>query len=278
MIPPTSIDGTDITGATIDGTDVKEITVDGQTVFSAGPVVAPVNKMYVGNNSNELRQYDMNVKFDLSAGVTLEHTLSLPQGRGVFVTEDGLHLYVSDRVNGVHEHYNLTTPYNISSRQFDSNLSTFEPHGIAVSPNGTNVLVSTDSGDTTEYYKLSTPHDLNSATFVDSENFGDDIFEPNYVNAGNFVYIADTQRIIRYDLSTPYDFTTRSNETIVNMPESSNMRGIHITEDGSKLFVNNAASDNRKEYILSTAYDIGSRGSPVTTQTEQNTPTSLDML
>jgi len=36
MIPPTSIDGTDITGATIDGQDVEEITVDGDTVFSAG--------------------------------------------------------------------------------------------------------------------------------------------------------------------------------------------------------------------------------------------------
>jgi len=36
MMPPTSIDGTDITGATIDGTDVTEITVDGQTVFTAG--------------------------------------------------------------------------------------------------------------------------------------------------------------------------------------------------------------------------------------------------
>jgi len=35
MIPPTSIDGTDITGATIDGTDVTEITVDGQTVFTS---------------------------------------------------------------------------------------------------------------------------------------------------------------------------------------------------------------------------------------------------
>jgi len=37
MMPPTSIDGTDITGATIDGTDVQEITVDGDTVFTAGP-------------------------------------------------------------------------------------------------------------------------------------------------------------------------------------------------------------------------------------------------
>jgi len=32
---PTSIDGTDITGATIDGQDVTEITVDGQTVFTS---------------------------------------------------------------------------------------------------------------------------------------------------------------------------------------------------------------------------------------------------
>jgi len=35
--PPTSIDGTDITGATIDGQEVQEITIDGQTVFTAGP-------------------------------------------------------------------------------------------------------------------------------------------------------------------------------------------------------------------------------------------------
>jgi hypothetical protein len=35
--PPTSIDGTDITGATIDGQEVQEITVDGNTVFTAGP-------------------------------------------------------------------------------------------------------------------------------------------------------------------------------------------------------------------------------------------------
>jgi len=41
MIPPTSIDGTDITGATIDSTDVQEITVDGDVVFSAAPPVLP---------------------------------------------------------------------------------------------------------------------------------------------------------------------------------------------------------------------------------------------
>ena len=49
MIPPTSIDGTDITGATIDGTDVQEITVDGQTVFSA---VQPID-VYLEDDFND---------------------------------------------------------------------------------------------------------------------------------------------------------------------------------------------------------------------------------
>jgi len=48
MIPPTSIDGTDITGATIDGTDVQEITVDGDVVFSAAPPVPiPTNQLQI---------------------------------------------------------------------------------------------------------------------------------------------------------------------------------------------------------------------------------------
>jgi len=50
MTPPTSIDGTDISGATIDGQEVQEITVDGNIAFTAfegavvgagaGPVIA----------------------------------------------------------------------------------------------------------------------------------------------------------------------------------------------------------------------------------------------
>jgi len=48
-MPPTSIDGTDITGATIDGTDVTEITVDGQTVFTPGPPPSLVSRWTYDN-------------------------------------------------------------------------------------------------------------------------------------------------------------------------------------------------------------------------------------
>jgi len=62
---PTSIDGTDITGATIDGTDVTEITVDGDTVFTAG-LPESVQYQYVAENfaspwPDETGTSDMNV-------------------------------------------------------------------------------------------------------------------------------------------------------------------------------------------------------------------------
>jgi len=49
MTPPTSIDGTDITGATIDGQDVQEITIDGQTVFASIPATVDFRWTFAGS-------------------------------------------------------------------------------------------------------------------------------------------------------------------------------------------------------------------------------------
>jgi len=56
MIPPISIDGTDITGATIDGVEVDEITVDGTPVFSAGPPPS----VFAGSNDDNVYALDIN--------------------------------------------------------------------------------------------------------------------------------------------------------------------------------------------------------------------------
>jgi len=75
MMPPTSIDGTDITGATIDGTDVQEITVDGQTVFSASLQLSPnlVHRWTFDNadiSGNTVFDTVGNIDGTISGGVT----------------------------------------------------------------------------------------------------------------------------------------------------------------------------------------------------------------
>jgi len=77
MMPPTSIDGTDITGATIDGTDVTEITVDGQTVFSA--------EFFEGFEDGNLNEYQGNVSdFTVQSGLVFEGSNALEYTGGGF--------------------------------------------------------------------------------------------------------------------------------------------------------------------------------------------------
>jgi len=77
MIPPTSIDGTDITGATIDGTDVQEITVDGDVVFSAGPglpanTIAQYNALDDGQSTGSITTVpDQFANLDLTGTASL---------------------------------------------------------------------------------------------------------------------------------------------------------------------------------------------------------------
>jgi len=71
MIPPTSIDGTDITGATIDGTDVTEITVDGDVVFSKEGTI--IDNFESGN----LNAYTNTSNFTISSSVVIEGSNSL---------------------------------------------------------------------------------------------------------------------------------------------------------------------------------------------------------
>ena len=72
MSPPTSIDGTDITGATVDGTDVQQITVDGDVVFSAGPAI--IDDFEDGN----LNEYQGDVSdFSITSSSTISGSNSL---------------------------------------------------------------------------------------------------------------------------------------------------------------------------------------------------------
>jgi len=71
---PTSIDGTDITGATIDGTDVQQITVDGQTVFTAAPDFPLIVDDFESNNLNE---YTNTSNFSISSTTVAQGSFSL---------------------------------------------------------------------------------------------------------------------------------------------------------------------------------------------------------
>ena len=91
MIPPTSIDGTDITGATIDGTDVQEITVDGDVVFSAATTAPLVT-------NNLIQNYDART-LSLSNGQSVSQWTD-SSGNGFTASANGNVTYDANALNG----------------------------------------------------------------------------------------------------------------------------------------------------------------------------------
>ena len=90
MIPPTSIDGTDITGATIDGTDVQEITVDGDVVFSSGPDIPDSGDLHARYDATQL---------GLSNNATVT-TWADETANGYDLTTGNAPTYIANGING----------------------------------------------------------------------------------------------------------------------------------------------------------------------------------
>jgi len=245
MMPPTSIDGTDITGATIDGTDVEEITVDGQTVFSAGPPPGA---------------FDI-VNYTFDKAVT-----TFQSGSGIFWSNDGTQFFqIISNTNEVVE-FPAATPFDIgslgSSTTFSLPTTSDSNYGLMFSDTGDRMFVSEDLGGDTVQYDLNAPFDLSTITQSGSVSTTGRVFDITFSQDGTEYYSVDIgDNFHQRTLSTPFDLTTAGPKTTVSDIQN-NSYGIAISNDGSKLFQTGGGNSNEIYQInLNTPFDITSIGS-----------------
>jgi len=236
---PTSIDGTDITGATIDGTDVTEITVDGDTVFTAGPAGA----------------------FDITQ-VTFDTDIP---AQDFFPTDiawnnDGSRLYEVGIFNDQIFQYTVSTPFEISSAVHSSgdsiNTQDINPFGIAWNDDGSRLYEV--GGETNEIYQytVSTPFDINTASHSSGDSTNTQDSSPQGIawnNDGSRLYeVGDnSNKIYQYTVSTPFEITTavHSSGDSINTQDD-NPEGIAWNNDGSRLYEVGRFSDQIYQYTL----------------------------
>jgi len=267
---PTSIDGTDITGATIDGTDVQEITVDGQTVFTAGPTPAPDRLYYVMNNG-DMVQLDLGSKFSLS-NVTETGRFSFGGNTtDVWVGDDGTKLYGTNINDDKIYQWDLNTPYDINSRSNQITQNQTRAHTISISADGVHCLTSNYDNEL-RYGILTTPYDVTSFnlqhTIQADTTFGSNNFaDADYVNQGNKLLVGGYfDAVTISDLTTPYDLSTVTNVQFSTLSGSSEEKAAKfMSEDGTKLIHGNGFNQEIREFDLSTPYDINSRSNVLNT-------------
>jgi hypothetical protein len=266
MIPPTSIDGTDITGATIDGTDVTEITVDGQTVFSAGP--ASGTKIYLADDQGgRVFAYDLTTPFDLSTR-TNQTTFNTDLSRIHALTwkPDGTRYWTGELVTGSDlNQFDTNTPFELQQQ----NKQTINPisgriSGVEWDDDGSHLFVLQEgffNGPKLFKFSVSSNYDISSTVSqVDSLNISGDLRSFQFSSDGLTLFVGIlNQDGDQIDLANPFDLSSVTNTTTwSNTPFGDILEGIDISNDGFKLMTFDDATKKVQISILNTANDITS--------------------
>ena len=195
--------------------------------------------------------------------------------RGITFNPDGSRMYVTaDETNPVVIEYSLSVPFDISTASKTSATNLVEagganidkPHAIEFKPDGKVMYVihsqSTKVG--VEQYNLATAWDTSTLSYdtrLSITNGSDvQIRALAFKTDGTRVYIAqrDHGKVIQYDLTTPWDLSSATNQVESNAftGEENNLRNIQFSSDGTFMYLGGNGGDDINKYKLPTAWDV----------------------
>ena len=150
-----------------------------------------------------------------------------------------------------------------ASKSFSVSSQESVPNGAAMDSTGTKIYI-LGTNKTVYQYSLSTPYDISSASYSSisfsvsgqvsaaiSLTFGDN---------GLKMYVSDigNQRLYQYTLSTAWNVSSASYDSVVFNPSSqdANIIGVSFNANGTKMFMLGTTTDTVYQYTLSTAWDV----------------------
>ena len=245
--------GYDITNTSYDS---KSANVSSQIQYAAGVAFKPDGtKMYVasagGTGGGDVFQYSLSTAWDVStasydsvsysnSSVTNAYAIQFkPDGTKLFIQA-----YEDDRI---YEH-TLSTAWDLSTASYNNNNLYYGSqqnscYDFHIGADGTKVYVS-DNNNPMHQYTCSTAWDLSTATY-DSVTFDITSQTPNdgwYVefnSDGTKMFGVNTDDIYQYSLSTAWDLSTASYDSISNiggLSAATDTGNFVFKPDGSKLY------------------------------------------
>ncbi len=202
--------------------------------------------------------------------------------RGIFIKPDGTRLYVTEDRDTSQQNvieYTLTTPFDVTtaSNPKKTLLAVTEgglvsvidnPHAIEFKPDGTEMYIIRSDGSTRvsiEQFRLSSPWDTTSISWSTFLNIKTGCFSSiqqrglDFKPDGTRVFVASqgNKKVGQYDLTTPWDISTATNQVCSSFDEEQ-VRNIQLSADGNTLYLGGNEDDDIKRYSLAAPYDITS--------------------
>ena len=200
----------------------------------------------------------------LSKSVTGEETAP----NGLFLSPDGLNMYVNGTTGDDVNQYTLSTAWNISTATFLQSFSTAAqdsaPVDIFFKPDGLSMYIMGNTNDTVFQYTLSSAFDVSTASYA-SKSFSVTTQEsvPNglwFKSDGTVMYIIGTTNdtVFQYNLGTAWDVSTASYASIsfsIASQDGSPVQ-VNLSADGLTMWILGAAIDEISQYALGTAWNV----------------------
>jgi hypothetical protein len=223
-------------------------------------------------SSKRLSQYSLSTPYDIStasyiSGLSNELGLSgdgMLNPFGHLFNDDGTKVYAYGD-GAILKEIDLDSAFDISSTSTFNTSIPVETGTIDVATfndDGTKFYGIAPFGATIKQYDLSTPYDISTMTYDSSGDFSITDQEDNphaieFNEDGTKLYILgdDTNSILQYSLSTPYDTSTASYDSISFSVASEDIKpsGLTFNDDYTKIYV--LGADNYEVYQYSSDFN-----------------------
>jgi hypothetical protein len=230
------------------------------------------SKMYfIGNNNDRVVEFNLTNPWDISTIIYTKSFSVLNQdtsSSGIFLSPDGLNMYMVGTSNDQVHQYSLTPPtQNTISLSQTQSLSIAgqdsTPQGIFLSPDGLNMYIIGSGSDNVYRYSLTSPGNISTASYVQA--FGvsgqdatpsDIFFDPNGLN----MYIVGSgasDSIHRYNLSSSWDISTASYAQSFSVSSQDvSPSAVFFTSNGLNMYMTGTFNDQVHQYVLGTSWNI----------------------
>lgn len=183
-----------------------------------------------------------------------QHDSNITSPRSMAFADDGLRVYYLEI--GVASasriaRYNCARPYRLNDITFDGTTTGFDDNmeDIFMKEDGTRLYLFNNAADIIEQYNLSPAYDFSSIT-PDSPDetlstSTEDSSPLNFTISSDgtklYMFGQTNNTIYRYTMSTAWDLSTATvdvGQTLSVASEDSEVRGIAVSDDGRRLFIN----------------------------------------
>jgi len=248
-----------ITGGTINGTVIGGTTPAAITGTTLGIDTSGTDAQIAPNTGITGWDYS-----GLSKSISAEE--SAPTG--LFLSPDGLNMYVNGSTGDDVNQYTLSTAWNVSTatyvRVFSTAAQDTSPQDVFFKPNGLSMYIMGATNDTVYQYTLSSAFDISTASYA-SKSFSVTSQETSptglwFKPDGTVMYVigSNADTVFQYILSTAWDVSTASYASIsfsVSTQESSPAQ-VNLSADGLTMWILGSTGDDINQYSLGTAWNV----------------------